>query len=335
MLDFVYAFILIFIAEMGDKTQILAMDFATRYKSRQILSGLALGATLNHGMAILIGLVFARIIPSEPLQLITGLLYIAFGLLSLSIADANSKKVPTIGGEGPVMTSAVAFFIGELGDKTQLTAMTLGAQAVYPVFTLIGTVSGLVVVSLLGIYIGGKWGEKIPEYTLRFITFVVFMLFGLNKIFVSSYVKEMGNTFVALLVIIITILTVLRFLIFKRQIEEVSQSALIQKAKKLNDYRFKVNCQINEMCLQCDQCQNQKCLVGYMKHVLDDNDQPISIEPTVIESFNEVQFDKRNAKKVNRLLEEYFEKHPDQDENQDLRKIKNIMNQFLLKNKEI
>ncbi|HSN65582.1 MAG TPA: TMEM165/GDT1 family protein, partial [Fusibacter sp.] len=85
MNDYLQALALIFIAEMGDKTQIMAMAFATQYKVKQILIGVAIGAFFNHGLAILLGSMLTQFVPLEARQLVAGVLFITFGLLSLSI----------------------------------------------------------------------------------------------------------------------------------------------------------------------------------------------------------------------------------------------------------
>ena len=87
MSELIQAFTLIFIAEMGDKTQIMAMAFATKFKVKQILVGVFIGSLLNHGLAIALGSVLNRFIPLDALQLVADVLFVAFGLMSLSIAE--------------------------------------------------------------------------------------------------------------------------------------------------------------------------------------------------------------------------------------------------------
>lgn len=157
MTEFLKAFALIFVAEMGDKTQIMAMAFATQYAIKSILSGVFLGSFLNHGIAILLGSLFLTKLPMGLIQLLAGAVFIAFGLQSLNI-EGDSDEEKSKAKHGAVLTVAMAFFIGELGDKTQLTAMTLGTESMYPFLTLMGTSLGMVSVSLFGIFIGAKLG---------------------------------------------------------------------------------------------------------------------------------------------------------------------------------
>lgn len=326
--DFLQAFALIFIAEMGDKTQIMAMAFATQYKIKHILMGVAIGAFLNHGLAIVLGSMLTKLIPLEALQLVAGVLFVAFGLLSLSIADdeeeeVNGKKM------GAIVTVALAFFLGELGDKTQLTALTLSTQAAVPFFTLMGTVAGMVIVSLFGIFIGAKLGDKIPEHFIRMGAFVIFMIFGLGKIFTSNYVMSMGTTFVILLMGIILALTVFRAIIFKRQLTEVKISALKHNAEELKNYRQMLHSGVENMCKGCDSCKNNQCLVGYMKHILSDTvTEPIDIE--VIHSLENDSFDPEKAKQLQHMLEAYYQEHPtEKDTNQELIALNVMLNKII------
>src|SRR5690554_2998779 len=158
--EMIKAFFLIFIAEMGDKTQILAMAFATRFPVRKVLLGIGLGALLNHGLAVALGSSLSRVVPLSTIQIIAGAAFIGFALWTLKPENGEEEKEPRMQ-FGPTATVALAFFIGELGDKTQLTAITLAADARYPLLILGGTVSGMIATGALGIFIGKKLGEKI------------------------------------------------------------------------------------------------------------------------------------------------------------------------------
>lgn len=81
--EIIRAFMLIFIAEMGDKTQILAMAFVTRYPVRKVLIGIGLGAFLNHGLAVVLGNYLSRVIPISTVQMIAGIAFIGFALWTL------------------------------------------------------------------------------------------------------------------------------------------------------------------------------------------------------------------------------------------------------------
>lgn len=178
MQDFISAFLLIFLAEMGDKTQLLALAFSTKYKARTVLLGVAAGAFLNHGLAILLGSLIGKLIPMNLIQLLASSLFIYFGLTSFLLEFEDEEEESTSNKFGPFFTVASAFFIGELGDKTQLTAMTLGVKSSLPIIVLAATTIGMVCVSSLGIIVGKLLGKKIPEVTMKFIAGLVFISFG-------------------------------------------------------------------------------------------------------------------------------------------------------------
>lgn len=215
--EFIKAFCLIFIAEMGDKTQILAMAFATRYKVKTVLIGIFLGAFLNHGLAVAFGCYISKYIPINTIQIFAGFIFIAFGLWSLKVEEhSENKKIKF--NLSPIISIALIFFIGELGDKTQLTAITLSADTLCPICILGGTVCGMMVTGLIGIYVGRKLENKIPITAIKIITTFVFIFFGLNKLHHSlpSYLLNIQYVLSFSVAIIITILILLKPLINKK-----------------------------------------------------------------------------------------------------------------------
>lgn len=179
--ELIKAFFLIFIAEMGDKTQIIAMAFATQYRVKEVLTGVFIGVFLNHGLAIVLGRYLSKLIPMDLIQIIAGIMFVIFGILALREEELENKGNRRI--ISPIATVALAFFVGELGDKTQLTAMTLSAEGNYPFFILSGTTLGMLGTSGLGIYIGSKIGEKIPDVSVKVISSIVFIFFGTIKLY--------------------------------------------------------------------------------------------------------------------------------------------------------
>lgn len=215
--EFLQAFFFIFIAEMGDKTQILAMTFATRYNAGQVFIGIFIGVIINHSIAILLGAYLSNQINPNILQVLAGVLFIIFGLWSL-INDEDDEEDKKALKHGAILTVASAFFIGELGDKTQLTAMTLSMDAVYPAAILIGTVTGMLVTSCLGIFIGAKLGDKISNTVIQITSGIIFIQFGIIKLFnTCEFFIENENRKAVLIVALIIIagLLISRLLIKK------------------------------------------------------------------------------------------------------------------------
>ncbi len=269
LLTFLRAFGLIFIAEMGDKTQILAMAFSTKYKVRNVIIGVFIGSTLNHALAVLLGANLHLLIPLNTLSIIAGFSFILFGLWSLKFnnEESNSK----ISKYGPILTVAIAFFIGELGDKTQLAAIALSTDSVYPLLTLLGTVSGMVFTSLLAIFVGIKIGGKISEFYMKLGAGIVFLSFGYIKLFSSlpsSYLTSKNIILFSILILFVAYVLFLPAVKFRR-LGKVNQFQI--QAQKLQDYYQNMyNC-VNEICLGeeiCGTCDGNNCLVGYTKNIL-------------------------------------------------------------------
>lgn len=267
--ELIRAFFLIFIAEMGDKTQIIAMTFATQYKVREVLLGVFLGVFFNHGLAVILGKSISKLMPMNIIQIIAGFMFVSFGLLALreeEAEDDNRRKF------SPVLSVALAFFIGELGDKTQLTAMTLSAEGDYPLFILMGTTLGMIATSGLGIFIGSKIGEKIPDFFIKIVSSIVFVFFGTLKLYEWLPKEYLNPLYIRIyfLTIIFIELILIRTLIANRRyrklspIKEVAQTLYIQ-TKMLNEL-------VEDICLgkeKCGKCSGSNCIIGYTKNILE------------------------------------------------------------------
>lgn len=268
--EFLKAFLLIFAAEMGDKTQIIAMTFATQYKIKEVLLGVLLGVFFNHGIAILLGRYLSKAIPMDWIQLIAGIMFVIFGLIALreeELEDEKNKK-----SYGPIITVAIAFFVGELGDKTQLTAMTLSAEGNYPLFILLGTTLGMIGTSGLGIYIGSRLGEKIPDIFIKLISSIVFILFGTLKLYnwVPNRFVDAFSISIYLLIILSIQIILARKLIYTR--EELGYSSMKKAAANLYIQTKLLNDAVDEVCLgedRCGDCIGDNCIIGYTKNMLE------------------------------------------------------------------
>ncbi len=165
------------LAEMGDKTQLLAMAFATRYKASTVMWGVFAATVLNHFLAVLAGNYLTNLVPIHYVQIAAAASFILFGLWTIrgDELEGEDKRYHF----SPFWTVAIAFFIAEMGDKTQLATVALAAkyQSVLPV--LVGTTAGMLIADAIGIGIGIVMGKKIPERAVKWIAALIFILFGL------------------------------------------------------------------------------------------------------------------------------------------------------------
>lgn len=168
---------LVVLAEMGDKTQLLAMAFAARYRAATVLWGVFAATVFNHLLAVLAGNYLTHIIPVQQIQIAGAASFILFGLWTLR-GDALQGEDKRFN-YSPFWTVTVAFFIVEMGDKTQLVTVSLAAQyqSVFPV--LIGTTAGMLIADAIGIAAGALLGKHLPERAVRWVAALIFLFFGL------------------------------------------------------------------------------------------------------------------------------------------------------------
>lgn len=179
MFSFLSSLFFIFVAEMGDKTQLVALSFATKLKPLKVILGIFIGTIVSHLMAVLIGQNLNLIIPLQYLKSAIGLSFIAFGVWTLkgdSLDKRSGEKQSRI---GPVMTVAVAFFLAELGDKTQLATISLAAEYRSFLGVWVGSTVGMVAADSLAIILGVIAGKKLPEKVIKYASALIFVVFGL------------------------------------------------------------------------------------------------------------------------------------------------------------
>ncbi|SCZ81679.1 TMEM165/GDT1 family protein [Acidaminobacter hydrogenoformans] len=313
--EYFQALALIFIAEMGDKTQILSMAFATKFKIRQILIGVALGAALNHGLAIAFGTLLSRYVPLELLQLVAGVLFLFFAFWSLQAQEAEEEDVKSA--YGPVLTVALAFFLGELGDKTQLTALTLSAGAKSPVMVLAGTVSGMVLTSLIGILVGIKLGDKIKELHLKLGAFSVFMFFGLQKIFTSPLTGSWSWLVWIPLLAALAVLSYFRITGFRRALSMIEKTQFQARLEDLRAFAGTLRNEVEMLCkgeVSCSTCIGEACLVGYMKKILDQAAHHVEIDKSGLRNVEQLldrSYDKQKARGILNMINRFYAEYPE------------------------
>lgn len=184
LIAFLFSTGTVVLAEMGDKTQLLAMAFATRYKAAKVLAGVFIATVLNHALAVAVGNFITRFEAAQIwIQAIASLSFIFFGLWTIRGDRLEGEENRTTK-FGAVITVAIAFFIAEMGDKTQLATIALAAKfPASPIGILTGTTTGMLIADGIGIIVGVVMCRKIPERTIKLISAGVFIFFG----FIGSY----------------------------------------------------------------------------------------------------------------------------------------------------
>ena len=333
--ELIKAFLLVFAAEMGDKSQIIAMAFATQYKVMEVLLGVTIGVLFNHGIAIILGNFLSKVVPMNLIQVIAGFLFIIFGINALKKGeeeDIENKKALH-----PVATVSIAFFVGELGDKTQLTAMTLAAEAHHPVFILLGTTLGMIATSGLGIFVGSKIGNKIPEVFIKIVSSFVFILFGTLKLFESVphiYLNPLNITLLFLFIILTESFLISNLL--KDNKHNPKESSLKYAAERLYNQTKVLKETLDSICLgesRCGTCSGSGCLIGYTKFILREAHQNGTYYKNLNVNFNKLlrkNYDKNKIVDALILIISDFKKYGwDLNDEFVVTKIKNALETYL------
>jgi len=169
----------IFVAELGDKSQLMAMTFATRFRMREVLLGITLATALVHLVSVGIGAAIGDNLPAKAISITAGLAFLFFAAWTLrgdSLSDDEASAAQRTS-RTAVVAVFVAFFLAELGDKTMLATITLATQHGW-FGTWIGSTLGMVVADALAIGVGVLLGKHLPERVIKYGAAAAFALFG-------------------------------------------------------------------------------------------------------------------------------------------------------------
>jgi len=168
------------LAEIGDKTQLLAFLLAARFKKPwPIVAGIVAATVLNHAIAGAVGAWIAEALGGDILRWVLGLSFIAMAVWTLipdSIEEEETKIARQIGVFG---TTFVTFFIAEIGDKTQIATVALAAHYAQAVAVVAGTTLGMLIADVPAVFLADKFAAKIPTKFVHRVAAALFLALGL------------------------------------------------------------------------------------------------------------------------------------------------------------
>jgi putative Ca2+/H+ antiporter (TMEM165/GDT1 family) len=173
------SFGVIFVAELGDKSQLMALAFATRYRAVPVLIGITIATAFVHLVSVAIGAGLGAALPTNWITLVAGLAFFGFAAWTLRGDELSSDEAGKANRStrSAIVAASAAFFLAELGDKTMLATITLAStDGVLGVW--IGSTVGMVAADALAILVGQQVAKRIPEKAIRYGSATSFVVFG-------------------------------------------------------------------------------------------------------------------------------------------------------------
>jgi Ca2+/H+ antiporter, TMEM165/GDT1 family len=177
---FLLSTVVIFVAELGDKSQLMAMTFATRFRARTVLLGITVATAIVHLISVGLGAMLGVALPTRAISVAAGVAFLGFAAWTLrgdELSDDEQGKARRAGGSA-LIAVGIAFFLAELGDKTMLATITLATDNGW-LGTWAGSTVGMVAADALAIGVGLVLGKRLPERLITYGAAALFVLFGL------------------------------------------------------------------------------------------------------------------------------------------------------------
>lgn len=168
------------LAEIGDKTQLLAFLLAARFKKPvPIILGILVATVLNHGLAGAVGAWITHNVSPEILRWVLGASFIGMAIWTLIPDEIEDEETQIARRLGVFGATLVTFFLAEMGDKTQIATVALAAHYPDPVMVVIGTTLGMLIADVPAVFIGDKLANKIPMRLVHALAAAVFAGLGI------------------------------------------------------------------------------------------------------------------------------------------------------------
>ncbi len=172
------------LAEIGDKTQLLAFILAARFKKPvPIIAGILCATLVNHGLAGALGAWITSVVSPEVMRWVLGLSFIAMAAWTLIPDKIEEEETQVAKHLGVFGATLITFFLAEMGDKTQIATVALAAHYGAPVLVVIGTTLGMLVADVPAVFVGNRFAARIPMKLVHSIAAGIFALMGVLTLF--------------------------------------------------------------------------------------------------------------------------------------------------------
>ncbi len=168
------------LAEIGDKTQLLAFILAARFKKPvPIILGILLATSINHGLAGALGAWVTSVLSPQVLRWVLGLSFIGMAIWTLIPDEIEEEETQIASRLGVFGATLVTFFLAEMGDKTQVATVAMAAHYAQPLMVVIGTTLGMLIADVPAVFVGDKLSARIPMKLVHTIAAGIFAVLGI------------------------------------------------------------------------------------------------------------------------------------------------------------
>ena len=168
------------LAEMGDKTQLLAFILAARFKKPiPIILGILSATIINHGLAGALGAWITSMVNPDVMRWVLGASFIGMAIWTLIPDKIEEEETQIAKHLGVFGATFITFFLAEMGDKTQIATIALAAHYAAPFEVVVGTTSGMLIADVPAVFVGNKFAARIPMKLVHSIAAAIFAVMGL------------------------------------------------------------------------------------------------------------------------------------------------------------
>lgn len=179
---------LIALAEIGDKTQLLAFILAARFKKPfPIIVGILCATLVNHSFAAALGMWISSVVSLEVLGWMLGVSFIGMAIWIMIPDKIEEEKIPIKNYLGVFGITFITFFLAEMGDKTQIATIAMSAHYATPLLVIIGTTIGMLLADVPAVFVGNKFASKIPMKLMHAIAAAIFLILGVTILIGVGY----------------------------------------------------------------------------------------------------------------------------------------------------
>ncbi|MFY8206674.1 MAG: TMEM165/GDT1 family protein [Arenimonas sp.] len=172
------------LAEIGDKTQLLAFLLATRFKKPlPIIAGILVATVFNHALAGALGAWITAVLSPDILRWVLGLSFIAMAVWTMIPDKIEDEEMQVAKKFGVFGATLITFFLAEMGDKTQIATVAMAAHYPSPVLVVIGTTLGMLIADVPAVFIGDRFAARIPMKLVHGIAAAMFAVMGIATLF--------------------------------------------------------------------------------------------------------------------------------------------------------